>query len=195
MHAQRVVAVMNRYARSRSNLALAALAGAQEFRAWAHYPSQDVIDAERHTEFYYHAHAGHQRVLQEHGHFHVFVRAGSKFHHAVGISIDRMGLPQHLFLTNQWVTGERWASAAAIAPLIKRFECATAGRLAPVARWITSMVHLYQPEILALHSKREAWLAAQVARGSSVSDILVNPRYQVVAKTSIHLASRLAEVH
>jgi hypothetical protein len=57
------------------------------------------------------------------------------------------------------------------------------------------MVHLYQPEILALHSKREAWLAAQVARGSSVSDILVNPRYQVVAKTSIHLASRLAEMH
>ena len=35
---QRVAAVMARYARSGSSLALAALAGARTFRAWEHYP-------------------------------------------------------------------------------------------------------------------------------------------------------------
>ncbi len=185
---------MRRYARLRSNIAIAALAGSREFRAWAHYPRQDVVDAARRTEFYYHAHAGVQSAEGEHGHFHVFVRSGrhAGFHHAVAISLDHFGQPKALFLTNQWVTGERWVSSDVVAPMVRRFECVANGRLAPVSQWVTSMLQLYRPEILALHAKRDAWLERQRAAGCSVSRILSDVRHDVIVKKPICLASRLA---
>jgi len=194
VHAQRIVAIMSRYAQMQSSVALAALAGARSLSAWAHYPRHDVVDATHGTQFYYHSHARVRATANEHGHFHVFVRARGRvgFHHVVGISLTDHGLPVELFLTNQWVTGERWVPTTDLAPLITRFDCVTAGRLAPIAHWITSMVHLYRPEILALHAKRDAWFARPYARGLSQSERLTDRRHEVIARKSIRLAERLA---
>ncbi|MFZ9346739.1 MAG: DUF6969 family protein [Burkholderiaceae bacterium] len=196
-HGQRVAAVMARYARSGSSLALAALAGARTFRAWEHYPRRDVTDRVNATEFYFHAHAGREKTLNEHGHFHVFARsdAGRRFHHIVGISIDAFGMPQQLFLTNRWVTGEDWISAEAIAPKLRRFRCEASGRMAPVAQWVSSMVQLYQTEIHALHRKRDDWWMSRRRSGVSDQTILANPRDQVIAKRRIGLAVRLAQMN
>lgn len=196
VHAQRVASIMSRYSTSQSSVVLAALAGAPTFNTWAHYPSHDVVDQMHGTQFYYHAHWEGEREPVEHGHFHVFVRSrrGSGFHHVIGISMTQYGLPVSLFLTNQWVTGERWVSSSALTPLISRFECVSVGRLAPVAQWISSMVHIYRPEILALHAKRDAWRIARRSEGVSDSVLFSDERHSVIARKSICLAARLAKL-
>jgi hypothetical protein len=44
------------------------------FYEWNHYPEGDVYDPESHAQYYYHAHPPPQRVGNEHGHFHTFLR-------------------------------------------------------------------------------------------------------------------------
>lgn len=51
-----------------------ALRGAEGFYEWTHYPAGDVYDPESHAQFFYHAHPSGQRAVQEHGHFHTFLR-------------------------------------------------------------------------------------------------------------------------
>lgn len=196
-HKAQVVKVMADYASLGSNLCIAALAGAQQFRVWRHYPSNDATDVDHQTEFYYHAHAPDDRAFDEHGHFHVFSRSrgGQKFHHIVGISLDNFGMPGRLFLTNQWVTGEDWISAKAIGPMVRRFECGVPGRLAPVSRWITAMVHLFADDILQLHFKRECWWSGRCARGQDPRSILESRRFQVVAQARINLVKRLVSMN
>ena len=38
-----------------------------------HYPQGDVYDSETFAQYYYH---NHREVMDEHGHFHTFMRAG-----------------------------------------------------------------------------------------------------------------------
>jgi hypothetical protein len=182
--AQKIVRVMSQLAARGSSLCVASLAGAASFEEWRHYPSNDAVDAVNGTEFYYHAHSAKERLPDEHGHFHVFARprSGKNFHHLVAISLNPMGMPTRLFLTNQWVTGESWISAQRIAPLVTRFDCQLSGRLAPVAAWITAMVEVYRREILNLHAQREAW--AQPALSG-------DQRFHVIAQRKINLPKRL----
>jgi len=51
-----------------------ALAGAEGFYEWEHYPAGDVYDPVSHAQFYYHAHPPAERGGGEHGHFHTFLR-------------------------------------------------------------------------------------------------------------------------
>jgi hypothetical protein len=195
-HARDIVAVMSRLAARQSSLSVAALAGAKRFEHGRHYPSNDAVDAVHGTEFYYHAHADGLRAFQEHGHFHVFVRTAkaTRFHHLVGISLDSYGMPTRLFLTNQWVTGEAWVNARAIRPLLGRFACRASGRLAPVARWITAMVHVYAPQIEALHQQRDRWFAEQMQTIGDRHKVLQSRRHQVVAQQRVYLPRQLASM-
>lgn len=61
-----------------------ALQGASPIYEWQHYPPGDIYDPDRHSQFFYHAHAAGERRLSdgkpgegqdEHGHFHLFLRA------------------------------------------------------------------------------------------------------------------------
>lgn len=194
--AQDIIRVMSQLSVRQSNLCFAALAGAQHFKQWQHYPANDATDATHGTEFYYHAHAEDMKAFEEHGHFHVFARTrrNKAFHHVVGISLSDVGMPVKLFLTNRWVTGETWVDAAAIEPLVHSFVCERTGRLAPVARWITAMVSLYGDDIMRLHHRRDRWLQAQLARGRPRDEILEARRHQVVASMDIDLVRRLARV-
>lgn len=150
------------YAQRGQSLATAALAGARTFVRWAHHPRDDVDDALHGSRFFYHAHEPHEMLAQEHGHFHVFARVGSRtrfgYAHVVGISIDNRGTPLRLFTTNQWVTGEDWFDADALADVVTRFQVHTPGRLAPVARWLTAMVQCYSAPIQHLLVQRDACL-------------------------------------
>jgi hypothetical protein len=150
------------YAQRGQSLATAALAGARSFVRWAHHPREDVDDALHGSRFFYHAHEPQEMLAQEHGHFHVFARVGSLarfgYAHLVGISIDNRGTPLRLFTTNQWVTGEDWFDAQALAPVVSRFQVQTPGRLAPVARWLTAMVQCYADAIQHLLVQRDVTL-------------------------------------
>lgn len=188
-HARDIVAVMSRLAQRQSSLSFAALGGARQFEVWRHYPQKDATDVRHSTEFYYHAHDHVQRAFEEHGHFHVFARTknGSQFHHLIGISLDRFGMPQRLFLTNQWVTGESWVNAQTVRPLLASFVCKVSGRHAPIARWITAMVQLYRPQIESLHQDRDQWFARQMQKANDRDKVLQSKRHQIVAQKKINL--------
>lgn len=166
--AQTLLAVHAHYAQRGQSLAQAALAGAKQFVRWQHYPHDDVDDVANGSRFFYHAHEPHEMLQAEHGHFHVFTRWGSgqplRYAHLIGIAIDHRGSPLRLFTTNQWVTGEDWRDAARLTPDLQRWGVHTAGRLAPVARWLTAMVRLYANRIASLLHERDAVLQAHAQR-------------------------------
>ncbi len=193
--AQEIVRVMSFYRRNGTGLAQAALFGATHFREWQHYPRQDARDEANGTEFYYHAHAADERIRHEHGHFHVFSRTepDGSFVHLVGISLDSYGLPIRLFLTNRWVTGESWVSAASIRPRLNRFCFKGYGPVAPLGDWLTAMIHLYRAEIEALHVMREDWAKTRSAAFSSRAALLESRRYQVIAQRRVDLLQRLSQ--
>jgi len=187
--------VMQRLAHQRSNLSIAALCGARQFIQWQHYPARDAVDATHHSEFYYHAHNGAQHSHDEHGHFHVFTRPGGRqrFHHLIGVSMTPKGLPTRLFLTNQWVTGEHWAAPQQLEPLLHEFHCQLRGRLSPVSRWISAMVHLYRSEIQALHQRRFRW-HQQRQRATGCGSHLTDRRWDVICERPIDLMKTLAKL-
>ena len=53
----------------------AALGGGGPCLDWQHYPAGDVHDPASHAQFFYHAHPEGERGMDEHGHFHTFLRA------------------------------------------------------------------------------------------------------------------------
>jgi hypothetical protein len=196
-----VLNVMSVYAAQGSSLCLAALAGARRFEEWQHYPKEDALDRVHRTGFYYHAHAKAERAPREHGHFHVFARSSAGFHHLAGISLNETGWPMRLFVTNQWVTGEDWLNTDHILPLLQNFSCSVHGRLAPVARWITAMIYLYQEDVLRLHREKDAWLDQQQGTGKtlerttlSCQDAFSDKAHHVLAQVAIDLAQDLKKI-
>jgi hypothetical protein len=192
--AQEIVRVMSFYRGKSSGLAQAALLGVSTFREWQHYPRGDARDEVHGVEFYYHAHAADERIRDEHGHFHVFSRPEPEgdFIHLVGISLNAHGLPIRLFLTNQWVTGETWASAAKAQRQVDRFCFRGRGPLAPLGTWVTAMIRLYRAEIHLLHESRERWVQGKIAAFPARRDLLQSRQYQVIAQQRVNLLQRLS---
>lgn len=188
--AAEVLAVQWHYASRGRSLAAAALAGARRFVEWQHYPRDDHVDAASGARFYYHAHPADQRAPGEHGHFHVFVPAPGDpgaISHLVGLSLDAQGLPLRLFTTNRWVTGDAWRDAEALAAQLPRLALRAKGPLAPVGRWLTAMVHLYDDVIADLLRERDRVLAG--------GDAALEDRTQhVVSARSLDLPGRLQDL-
>jgi len=57
------------------NIVTEVTAGEAAVLEWQHYPAEDAYDARSHAQYFYHAHPLPGRPLQEHGHFHTFLRA------------------------------------------------------------------------------------------------------------------------
>ena len=151
------------------------LRGHGTFYEWDHYPPGDVYDNETHAQYYYHTHPVEDRG-GEHGHFHTFLRAkgmskGVKpaplpdyrppkdrselLSHLVAISMNRAGYPIRLFTTNRWVTGEVWYAADDVIRMLDRFQIDHARPSWPTNRWITNMLRLFRPDIVALVRERD----------------------------------------
>ena len=150
------------------------------FYEWDHYPPGDVFDGETHSQYYYHAHEEDERVANEHGHFHTFVREAGLpknvlpapvadfdpkpedgiLTHLVGISMNQPGEAIRLFTTNRWVTGETWYAADDVIATLDRFVMDLAHPSWPVNRWITAMLRLFRPQIVGLLRQRDACVAA-----------------------------------
>lgn len=188
--ATEVLAVQWHYASQGRSLAAAALAGARRFVEWDHYPRGDHVDAASGARFYYHAHPADERAEGEHGHFHLFVPAPGEpgaISHLVGISLDAQGLPLRLFTTNHWVTGDAWRDAGALASLLPGFTLRARGPLAPVARWLTAMVALYDDVIVELLQERDRRLDAGAAA-------LEDRTLHIVSQRPVSLPDRLGRM-
>ena len=189
------VAIPLRYARAGSSFVQAAMAGANSCVELEHFPRHDIVDGKNQTRLYYHAHSSRRRPDAEHGHFHLFSHGqqAGNYMHLVGISLDAVGQPIRLFTTNRWVTGETWCEAAAVELALARFEVATRGRMAPIARWATAMVRLYFSQMVQLVRRRDAVMAQ---RNTLVDweTLCEDRRLDVVTQSQISLSKRIQQL-
>lgn len=139
-----------------------------------HYPKGDVYDRESFSQYYYHAHRDDR---DEHGHFHTFMRAGGiaadvepvanngdvewptgsdAVSHVISISMDSPGFPISLFATNRWVTGENWYRAKDVVSMLDNWQIDHAFPNLAVNQWVTGMMKLFRPQIVALLEHRDA---------------------------------------
>lgn len=188
------------------------LRGEGEFVEWSHYPADDAHDPESHCQFYYHAHAPDDRTIQEHGHFHLFVRpkgmpAGvvpapgqalpggenDALSHVIAISMDRYGLPLRLFTTNRWVTGETWYRAEDVVRMLDEFRIEIARPNLIVSRWITAMATLYRREIAVLLHDRDA-AVEEWRRTHADGDVLEDRRLEVTSMLEIALDAHARQI-
>lgn len=199
--------------KSGENIVSELLRHSPEFYEWQHYPDEDAYDPEYHAQYYYHAHPGDERVPNEHGHFHTFLRpegmprglrplpladAGTdapdaSMSHLVGISMDPFGKPFRLFVTNRWVTAETWYPAAAVIKMTNRFAIDHARPSWVVNRWVTAFIRLFHDEIASLLRERDAVIRRWQSEHPE-TPVYEDRRLNVVADLPISLPEKIAAI-
>lgn len=147
--------VMQLLQRKGCNVVTELLPGALAMTEWDHYPANDAFDAGSGFRWYYHTHPDAQRG-DEHGHFHLFARAPkSGYTHLLGLSVSPAGLPLRAFTTNRWVTNEVYAPAGRVLRRLQRFQLQRPQGLALVHRWLTAVIGVFRPQLVALLEARD----------------------------------------
>jgi hypothetical protein len=188
------VGIALHYAQRQKSLVSVAMGGEARCVELAHYPRNDVVDAEQATRFYYHAHGSRKCPKAEHGHFHLFKHTGQKgdFMHLAGLSLDAQGLPIRWFTTNCWVTGERWRGADEVIESLRTYEIRVQGERAPLAKWLTAMVQLFRPQLEQLLRRRDRIMARHLARGD-LAMVSEDRSLDVLSQCSAALAPRIRQ--
>ena len=196
-------------AKTGDNIVGEVLRGQGTFYEYDHCPAGDIYDQETHSQYYYHAHRS-----GEHGHFHTFFREkgmpegahpveqsqaaymkerDDKLSHLVAISMDQRGFPIGLFTTNRWVTAENWYAAGDVCAMVDRFTIGHAQPSWPTNRWITAMLRLFRPQIMALLHKRDAavrnWLRRHPDR-----DVFEDRRLDLPSQVAISVDQQVRAV-
>jgi hypothetical protein len=160
----------------------------------------------------------------EHGHFHTFLRprgmpdgvapapladlvppaGGSRgdpggdneaLSHLVAVAVDPAGEPVRLFTTNRWVTGETWYAAADVAAMLPGFAMRHDRPSAATNRWLTALIRLYRPDILALLRARDRKIAAWTRRHALAGAAAYNDRrLEITSEAAISVPMRLGEL-
>jgi hypothetical protein len=197
-------------AQSGQNPVTAILDGASAVEEWAHFPPGDAVDPGTQSRYFYHAHAAHERVADEHGHFHTFMSPDAlapasqgdavggdqsscssdpscdrapRVTHLVGISTDARGNIIRLFTTNRWVTGKIWHAAEDVIGMLDRFEMSGERPSADVNGWVTAVIRMFRPQIVDLIRVRDANLAAFQS---------AHPDVDIYEERSLHVTSEMA---
>lgn len=180
-----------------------------DFTEWEHYPPDDVHDPETHAHYYFHAHAPDERRDAEFGHFHTFmmhdgipeemrarVAAGDGASdiapscHLIAIAMTPEGLPEKLFTTNRWVTGETWYAASDVIAMLDRFNMDLASPSWPLNQWLSAMLVLFRPQIERLILRRDQaiddWRAAHPDR-----DVFEDRELEVTSSVAISLVAQI----
>lgn len=114
--------------------------------------------------------------------------------HLVAIAMDAGGRPIRLFTTNRWVTGETWYTAADITEML---DCFVVGMAPPswiVNRWITGMLGLFRPQIVALLHRRDAAVMSWRRRRRGKIHVLEDRRLEVTSALDVDVDAQLAQV-
>ncbi|MHB1219462.1 MAG: DUF6969 family protein [Alphaproteobacteria bacterium] len=197
------------FARGGDNPVGELLRGSGVFNEWSHYPADDAYDPATRAQYYYHAHPPKKRPWAEHGHFHLFLRAksmpksirpapvagakGDALCHLVAISMDRYGRPIRLFTTNRWVTGETWYAARDVIALLDLFDVDVARPNWVVNRWLTALVRLFRPQIVALIHERDEVIARRRASRPK-ADALEDRTLEVTSWNRIDVGRQIDQV-
>ena len=198
-------------AKSGGNLVGEVLRDNGEFYEWSHYPPDDVYDPESHAQYYFHAHPPEARGDPDYGHFHTFLRPrgmpdgiapaqvpgfvmpegdNAALSHLIAISMTQEGLPERLFTTNRWVTGDVWYAAADVIAMLDRFVVDLAYPSWPLNRWITAMLVLYRPQIERLLRDRDRCIAAWQAAHPD-TDVFEDRGLEVTSSLAISVPAQI----
>lgn len=167
----------------------------REVLEFEHYPTDDLVDVRKGSQFYYHSHRDGD---QEHGHLHLFWHAtatGRRRYlkpgkprwnrteptHLFAISLDARGLPVGLFTVNQWVTDGHWFNAAATMACVDRFAMGEIEGYEHSCNWLTGFVRLYRPLINELLERRDR----RMKRRSDLEKALQDRNLEVLNSTPI----------
>ena len=99
--------------------------------------------------------------------------------------MDKRGFPVRLFTVNRWVTDETWFSAADISEMLDHFLIDHTYSSWATNRWISAMIILFRPQILALVKARDERVAAHEAL------VLGKKKYDVYEDRELELTSSM----
>ncbi len=196
-------------AKGGSNVVAEVLPREGTFYEFDHCPAGDIYDQENHAQYYYHAHR-----VGEHGHFHTFLRGAGmppgvqsveqsetetmkqrddKLSHLVAISMDQRGIPICLFTTNRWVTAENWYAASDVSAMLDCFVIDHAQPSWPTNRWVTAMIRLFRPQIVALLYRRDA-AVAEWRRQNPEVDVFEDRRLDLPSRIEISVDKQIRAI-
>ncbi len=187
------------------------LANQGEFFEFDHYPSGDVYDDEFHAQYYYHS---HRPESGEHGHFHTFIRAKGMPNsvkpieytgkakrptgkdaicHLIAISMDKPGQPMSMFTTNRWVTDETYYMSDEVIRLLDYFKIDHTFPCLATNQWITAMLVLFRPQIMALVKERDVIMKTRAASHPGV-DIYEDRDLDLITSLPINIDEQIENV-
>ncbi len=187
------------------------LKGQGEFYQMDHYPKGDVFDNESFAQYYYH---NHREDMDEHGHFHTFMRADGipssaapvlsvneknddaeddHVSHIISISMNRAGFPIALFATNRWVTGETWYSAEDVVSMLDNWSVDHASPNLSVNQWISAMMRLFRPQIVELVQHRDEVVGVWGQQNPN-TDVFEDRNLEVTGEIQISVEQQHTEV-
>jgi len=138
----------------RAGTSVMALArGGRPQEPWTLYPDEyGIFDRKRHSQFYYHAHAGAEH---EAGHFHTVRLFRDRTVHLVAVSMAETGWPRALFTLNLWSIGDVYASPEDLARYARQYRVESRKGDVRLVRFINLMFRAFRPEIEALQETKE----------------------------------------
>ncbi len=168
------------------------------FVEWDHYPENDVRDAKRASQYFYHAHPGLQRPFTEHGHFHLFVHAqelglraaNSRYEeapaHVLAVSMNAQGLPTGFFAVNRWVTKGPWLSYAECETALDKFAIKGRQGSPEINRFLSALVRMYRTQLLALIQERDR-VMLKLCQDRDRRSVFADRNIEVICYTPISL--------
>ena len=168
---------------------------------YEHYPTNDVVDVRRGSQFFYHAHRSNGN---EHGHVHLFwhatasgrrryvARTGPRWvrsapTHLMAIALDNRGLPVSLFTVNRWVTDGYWFDAETTMSFVDRFLVKDSRPHQTSATWLCQFVRMYRPLIKTLLLHRDV----RIKRRKRLEDALDDHKLEQLSLIEIDWAADL----
>jgi hypothetical protein len=193
-----------------SNLVIEVLRGCGDFAEWEHYPPDDIRDPKSHAQYYFHAHPQAERDQPDYGHFHLFMRpkgmpAGIRpvnlegtplasdndaLSHLIAISMTPAGMPERLFTTNRWVTGETWHKAGDVIGMLDRFVIDLDHPSRALNDWLTAMLVLFRPQVEELLVERDR-IILQWQADHPDPDVFEDQRLEITSSLEISLYSQI----
>jgi len=139
-----------------SNLVMEVLRGHDRFTEIEHYPPDDVYDSRSHAQYYFHAHP------------------------------TPTGLPERLFTTNRWVTGETWYRASDVIAMLDCFALDLDYPSRALNEWLTAVLVLFRPQIEQLLFARDR-AVEDWQRRHPEADVFEDRRLEITSSMPVSL--------
>ena len=113
--------------------------------------------------------------------------------HLITILMDKFGAHIRMFTTNRWVTGKIWYAADDARVMLDSFLIDHGQPSWPVNRWLSGMIRLFRPQIVALIEARDAaterWRETYPDR-----NVFEDEALEITSMTDVDIGQQIARV-